>query len=333
MKTKIVYCLVSDNRDYYYEQLLVSLHSLRLHNPQAKVEVVCDVDTYTTLNDNRRGIYNYDINVLSVDTPADWSKMQRSRYLKTHLRTLTQNDYLFIDTDTVICSSLGFIDDIPYEIAAVKDSHVERPLPRRSQCRHETERWIWREAQKVGADIEGLWQYNSGVMLVRDTPRAHELYERWASHYQSQLQFGVKVDQLPLLLSNHEMDNVISPLDPRLNCQVSFQEGRSAVAKAAIIHYFPSQNKTLLSSPWILDPIKETGLITAPLLRIISQPAQFFAQLSQVATGDAARMLFTPLLLEAYQSCPKVFGLFVSALNAYLVAKKWLYGLYHHPNL
>ena len=333
MKTKIVYCLVSDGQDYYYEQLLISLCSLRRHNPEADVEVVCDNDTNTTLTGTRHGIFDYDIHVHPVETPSDWKKWERSRYLKTHLRNLIQGDYLFIDTDTIICSSLDFIDDISSEIAAVLDSHVEHSLPSRSQCKHETELWIWRQAQKTGANIEGLWQYNSGVMLVRDTPQAHELYARWASHYQSQLQFGVKVDQLPLLLSNHEMNNVIASLDPRLNCQVSFQEGRSAVAEAAIIHYFPGQKKTLLSSPWILDPIKETGLITAPVQRIISQPAQFFSECSAVATGDAARLLFTPSLLEAYTSCPKVFSYFVKALNAYLFTKKWLYGLYYHPHL
>lgn len=333
MKTKIVYCLVSDGQDYYYEQLLISLCSLRRHNPEAEVEVVCDNDTNTTLIGTRHGIFEYDIQVHSVETPSDWKKWERSRYLKTNLRKLIQGDYLFIDTDTVICSSLDFIDDISTEIAAVFDSHVTHPLPSLSQSRHETEQWIWRQAQKTGANIEGLWQYNSGVMLVRDTPLAHDLYARWASHYQAQLKQGVKVDQLPLLLSNHEMNNVITPLDPRLNCQVSFQEGRNAASEAVIIHYFPGQKKTLLSSPWILDPIKETGHITAPVQRIISQPAQFFAQLSQVATGDAARLLFTPSLLEAYSSCPKVFSLFVKALNAYLVTKKWLYGLCHHPHL
>lgn len=333
MKTKIVYCLVSDGQDYYYEQLFISLCSLRRHNPEVAVEVVCDNETYITLAGNRRTIFDYDIHILSVDTPTDWSKLQCSRYLKTHLRTFIQGDYLFIDTDTVICSSLDFIDDIPFEIAAVKDSHVDHPLPSHSKCKHETERWIWREAQKTGVNIEGLWHYNSGVMLVRDTPKAHELYAKWASHYRAQLKQGVKIDQLPLLLSNGEMNNVISPLDRRLNCQVSFAEGRNAVAEAVIIHYFPGQKKTLLSSSWILDPIKETGLITSPVRHIIHHPTQFFSERSTVATGDAARMLFTPPLIEAYSCCPKVFSFFVKALNAYLSTKKWLYGLYHHPHL
>lgn len=327
MKTKIVYCLISDSKDYYYEQLLISLYSLRKHNPNAEVEVVCDNDTLSTFTDTRRGIFDYDIHVIPVDTPSDWKKWERSRYIKTHLRSLTSGDYLFIDTDTVICTSLDFIDDIPSEIAAVKDSHVDRPLPKLSHCQHETEFWIWRNAEKVGVNIEGLWQYNSGVMLVRDTSSAYELYERWSDHYLKQLQYGVKIDQLPLLLSNHEMNNVIAELDPKLNCQVSFQEGRNNVVRASVIHYFPGQGKTLLSIPWFLDPIKITGRISDSVQRIINHPDQFFDKESKIMVGDAVALAETPSLLEAYNSCPKAFRVFVSILSAYLEAKKWLYSI------
>lgn len=330
MKTKIVYCLVSDRLDYYYEQLLISLCSLRKHNAETEVEVVCDVETSNTLTDNRRGIYDYDIHVHSVETPPEWKKWERSRYIKTNLRSLTKGDYLFIDTDTVVCTSLDFLDTISYEIAAVKDSHVTRPLPKLSQCQHETESWIWRNAEKAGVDIEGLWQYNSGVMLVRDTPSAYGLYEKWSDHYQKLLQHDVNIDQLPLLLSNHEMNNVIAELDPKLNCQVSFQEGRKNVAGAAIIHYFPGQGKTLLSIPWFLDPIKITGHISDSVQRIIDHPDQFFDKESKVMIGDAVALVETPSLLESYNSCPKAFRLFVNILNTYLDTKKWLYSIVYN---
>ena len=204
MKTKIVYCLVSNGKDYYYEQLLISLCSLRKHNPDAVVEVVCDHATSSTLKGERSGIFEYGVQINSVETPAEWGNWERSRYIKTHLRTLTQGDYLFIDTDTVICASLDAVDDIPYEIAAVKDSHLDRPLPKSSQCQHDTEHWIWGQAQKVGVNIEGLWHYNSGVMYVKDTQKAYDLYAKWSEHYSKCLAHGAKVDQLPLLLSNHE---------------------------------------------------------------------------------------------------------------------------------
>lgn len=323
-KTKIVYCLVSNSKDYYYEQLLISLCSLRKHNPDAVVEVVCDHDTSSTLKGERRGIFEYGVQINSVETPAEWGNWERSRYIKTNLRTLTRGDYLFIDTDTVICASLEAVDAIPYEIAAVKDSHLDRPLPKFSECQHDTERWIWGQARKAGVNIEGLWHFNSGVMYVKDSPKAYELYAKWSEHYSKCLAHGAKVDQLPLLLSNHELNGVISPLDPKMNCQVAFDEGRKMLPGVKIIHYFPGQKKTMLASPWILDPIKETGKINASIQHIIDQPDQFFDKMSMVVTGDAAALVDTHYLLEAYTTCPKVFKVFVYLLNRYLSVKKKL---------
>lgn len=322
MKTKIVYCLVSNSKDYYYEQLLISLCSLRKHNPDVTVEVVCDRDTYDTLKDNRSGIYDCNIKVNTVETPKEWGNWERSRYIKTNLRNLTKGDYLFVDTDTVICSSLECIDDIKYDVAAVRDSHVERPLPKITQCQHDTEFWIWGQAQKAKVDIEGLWHNNSGVMYVKDTPKAYELYSKWADNYTKMLAHGAKVDQLPLLLSNHEMEDIIAPLDPRLNCQVAFDEGRTMVQEAKIIHYFPGQKKTLLASPWILDPIKETGKIPVTIQRIIDNPQTFFDKMSMVVEGDSASLIETRYLLEASRTCPKAFNIFVYMLNRYLSIKK-----------
>lgn len=324
MKTKIVYCLVSNRKDYYYEQLLISLCSLRKHNPDAVVEVVCDQNTFDTLTGNRRGIFEYDVKINVAETPAEWGNWERSRYIKTNLRTLTQGDYLFIDTDTVICASLAAVDDIPYEIAAVRDCHLDRPLPRSSQCRHATEFWIWGQAQKAGISIEGLWHYNSGVMYVKDVPKAYELYARWSDHYSACLAHGAKVDQLPLLLSNHELGGIISPLDPKMNCQVSCDEGRQMLPGVNIIHYFPRQQKTLLSSAWILDPVKETGKINGSIQCIIDEPEQFFDKVSKVVIGEAASFVETPYLLEASLTCPRLFSVMVYIMNRCLSVKKKL---------
>lgn len=322
MKTKIVYCLVSDNEDYYYEQLLISLCSLRKHNPNAIVEIVCDNDTFATLHDTRSTIYDYNIIVTPVDTPHNWVKIEKSRYLKTNLRKLTKGDYLFIDTDTVICSSLNFIDNFAFDIAAVRDSHVERPLPKHSQSRNESESWIWGEAKKSNINIEGLWHLNSGVMYVKDVKVAYELYTKWAERYSILLKCGVQVDQLALLLSNNEMNNVISLLDPKMNCQVLVEEGRKRVKDAAIIHYFPGKQRTILSSPWIMDPVKYTGRINPSIQRIIDEPQKFFKGLSKVVVNEEASLLNTPSLFASYKSCPNVFKVWMKVLRTYLKIKK-----------
>lgn len=327
MRTKIVYCLVSDNTDYYYEQLLISLCSLRKHNPDATVEVVCDNDTFTTLKGTRGAIYDYGINVIPVETPVEWAKFERSRYLKTNLRKLTRGDYLYIDTDTVICTSLDFVDGFSFNIGAVKDGNIEGPLPKCSKGKHETERWIWEKAKKIDVNIAGLFHYNSGVMYVKDSEVAYELYSKWWDLYCFYLKSGIKIDQFSLLLSNGEMKNAISALPNQMNCLVYFEEGRDKLDDANIVHYFPNKGKTVLSSPWVLDYIKETGKLSASIQRIVDNPRDMFRCLPKITDKIETTFLRTSSLVEAYTACPKVFNIWLKPLNAYLAVKKWLYNM------
>ena len=97
MQTKIVYTLVSDESDTYLEQALLSVYSLRLHNPQAIVELIVDQFTSKTIVDKRSEIRKFITDLITVDVPEDYTKVQKSRYLKTNLRQFVKGDYLFID--------------------------------------------------------------------------------------------------------------------------------------------------------------------------------------------------------------------------------------------
>lgn len=280
MKTKIVYCLTSDNRDFYYEQLLISLCSLRKHNPDASVTVVCDELTNELILKRRNSFQEFHAEVLQVDMPQAWDKKVKSRYIKTHLRQLISGDYLFIDTDTVICAPLDCVDDYTCEVGAVYDSHVLRRIPNVPQ--YGGEEWICGEAAKARMSIEGLLHFNSGVFYVKDNPLAYKLYERWAEIHEECLKHDVYCDQLPLMLANKELGEVITPIDPAMNCQAIWIEGVKILPEAKIVHYFPRQRKIMLASPWILSPIKEFDKIPSSIKWIINNPKKFFSQNSAI---------------------------------------------------
>lgn len=309
MKTKIVYCLISDETDYYYEQLLISLVSLRKHNPDAIVNIVCDYVTYETLKDTRTGVFHYSDEVIRIDVPSGWNKIQRSRYLKTNLRTTITGDFLYIDTDTIICSSLEIVDSFIFDVGAVYDSHVAHPIP--AKAKHETEKWIKGEADKVGKCITGLWHFNGGLMYVKDCHSTYQLYKRWYELYKEHQSKGSMVDQLPLMLANKELGEIIVPINPVMNCQVIWDEGKSILRDAKVIHYFPGQGHFVLSSPWILNPIKDTGRISSSIQKIIEDPYSFFDRDSKIVWGDAAALCNTPLV-AAYGKNKKVFNRIIS---------------------
>lgn len=280
MKTKIVYCLTSDNKDFYYEQLLISLCSLRKHNPDASVTVVCDEFTNALILKRRKSFLEYHAEVLQVDMPSSWDKKVKSRYIKTHLRQLISGDYLFIDTDTVICAPLDCVDDYTCEVGAVYDSHVIRRIPKVPQ--YSGEEWICGEAAKAKMDIKGLLHFNSGVFYVKDDPLSYGLYERWAAIHDECLKYDVYCDQLPLMLANKELGELITPIDPTMNCQAIWKDGVKILPEAKIVHYFPRQRKNILASPWILSPIKEFDKIPSSIKWIINNPKKFFSQNSAI---------------------------------------------------
>ena len=106
MKTKIVYCIVSNDQDIYLEQAWVSIYTLKNYSPEAEVFLIVDKETESTLVGKRAGIKELITEVIAVETPDGYNAMQRSRYLKTNFRQFIAGDLLFIDADTVIGGSL-----------------------------------------------------------------------------------------------------------------------------------------------------------------------------------------------------------------------------------
>ena len=96
MRTKIVYVVTSDETDVYLEQALLSVFSLRKHNPNAYVELVVDQNTNTTITGKRGEILKYIDNKVVVNVPEEYNKLSRSRWLKTSLRQHIKGDFLYI---------------------------------------------------------------------------------------------------------------------------------------------------------------------------------------------------------------------------------------------
>ena len=125
MKTKIVYVLISSENDLYLEQAWLSLYSLRLHNPTTHVSVLVDESTQSSLVGKREGFKKLPTEIIVIDTPKDYTPVQRSRYIKTTARKYISGDFLFIDTDTIITDRLDELDSLEIEIT----SPINEALP------------------------------------------------------------------------------------------------------------------------------------------------------------------------------------------------------------
>lgn len=263
-----IYVLISSSRDFYYEQALLSIFSLRLYNPDERIILLTDATTEASLHGKRSKIKEYISEIQVVKTPEEYTPKERSRYIKTTFRQYLTGDLLFIDTDTIITGKLSDINKTDAEIACVLDYHAT--LDKRIDGKS-----VRRKVNDIfNQDItEENYYYNSGIIFVRDTPKTRSFFEKWHKYWEfSALQKGQSYDQPSFLMADRDCGHIVKELDGAYNCQIltSFQYLHNSL----IIHFFNNfwEGKSLISPFFqneIYDEIKSTGEISKKTKQLV----------------------------------------------------------------
>ena len=255
MKTKLVYVLTCSEDEYYIEQALMSVFSARHWNPDAHIVLLVDDQTNCLLVGKRAEILNYVSEKIVVPfEDATLSPMYRSRWIKTSVRQLIKGDFLFVDCDTIVCKNLKEIDSFDCEIGCVWESH----LLVEDYCQSLHNKAVQMNSQiGVNIDIEKEY-FSSGVMFVKDTPRANKLYELWHCFWEESQSIGVQIDQPALAKANREMGHIIRRIPDVYNC-ILFTRN-DFVEKAYILHVAAYKNPSYLFTERIYGVLKHQGL-------------------------------------------------------------------------
>lgn len=229
MKTKIVYIVtLRDGGLRFFEMFQLSVESLRLHQPDARIELIIDNVSYASLCETGQAVPK-GVKLINVDVPQEWER-QKSRYLKTKLRTLTGGDYLYLDVDTLISGNLEKLDYTDADLAAVPDGNGPAGL------------WNESEAELcVRAGIPspmGKPYFNSGVMFVRDIQSSYVFYEQWHMLWKAMAGKGIGRDQMALLEANERLGRPVRELAAEWNCQICCSAAIHYFRNARIIHYY-----------------------------------------------------------------------------------------------
>lgn len=229
MKTKILYVLISSEEDYYFEQVLISVMSLKYHNPNAYVVLLVDIATNQRLSIMYKDRLELFDEIKPVQIDKNLSKMEKSRILKTSARKYIDGDFLFIDTDTVILGNISDIDNLRYDMAAVLDAHTylnDNPY----------KGLITRHANKISnkAIYEQEKYYNSGVIYVKDNERTRKFYQIWNENWQKGQAKGVFMDQ-PSFAKTQNVLPIVKEIDGIWNCQL--RHGLLYFNTCKILHY------------------------------------------------------------------------------------------------
>jgi len=313
---KYVYVLTSTQKDLYYEQCLMSVFSLKAHNPSSQICILVDnktADSFTTEN-KRDGLKKLGCEIVPVNFEESVKNVERSRRLKTTIPQHIKGDFLFIDCDTIICDDLSEIEKIDAKFAAVLDGHIEL-----NQHKHK-EYFVKREKILGFSATKNLGKhFNSGVMLYKDCDESKKMFDKWNELWD--FCFTKKKDhhdQPAFNEANFRSDNILTELNGKWNCQIS-QGGLQFLKEAKIIHYFSSEaaGKNYISYYKLADKsiqqrIKETGKIPEDIKQMILDPKFQFTGVHLLNDQRLIEIMQSPLIFtiaDIKSHCPILFNI------------------------
>ena len=281
---KYLYVLTSNENDFYYEQALLSIMSLKVHNPNAHIALLVDNLTFETLNGTRRKLLELVQEYKVIEFFDDLSFKIRSRILKTNMRNHIDGDFLYIDCDTVIVDTLDIPQEWNFDIGAVKHIHFDKlsQSPSYYSLKH--------NADRCNIPIISEDYFNGGVLYVKDNAETRRFFSHWNTLYLKYLNLqNIDIDQLSLYKANDDFEGIIKELSGEWNWQIGF--GLNYFDKAKIMHilttaYIQSGREinsiSLLQRKHIYENIKNQTCTESDILQIIKDAKTSFDKTTKI---------------------------------------------------
>lgn len=279
---KILYVLVSSEKDYYGEQALISMMSAKHHMPNCFISLLLDKTTDQNIANTKLPIDEYVSEKIVIELDEALSQTQKSRWLKTSMRELVKGDFLYVDVDTVFAAPIN--DSLfTHDVMGVPDGNCllkDHPL-----------RWQIEDNLKKLHFYNPLdYHINGGVLFFKDSPIAHSFASGWHKRWQESCCKGIYIDQPALhqafidsKLEQHLLPNF-------MNAQ--FGRNINTLIKGVILHYYSSwaTNSSyvpaykFLQKDWLqsfrLNPKSET------FIKEIFNPKEAFDPCSVILNGQ-----------------------------------------------
>lgn len=317
---KYVYVLTSTPKDFYYEQALMSIFSLRQKMPDAKIIILVDDKTKKsfTAENKRTAIFKYASEIIPVEFDENVPNVDRSRLIKTSIPEYVEGSFLYIDCDTIICDSLSEIEKEKTITAGVLDGHVLLD-------EHIHKKYFLSRDKKLGfkGTKEAGYNINGGLILAKaDSPeekkQTTELFKKWNELWKySAYQKKDKHDQSALNEANFQTGLKMALLDGKWNCQPS-HGGLAFLKDAKIIHYYSSEFSGKNYIPYykladkkIWQKIKDEGDIPEEVKKMIEEPKFQFNKVHLINDQRIVNIMQSPLtftIADLKAHCPSLFN-------------------------
>jgi hypothetical protein len=197
----VIYCATTSI--CYLEAALISAMALRHQEPDLSITLISDHPLLELLPLEHYGITPRFLKVNEIDNSP-----YLSRYIKTSLNTLSPyQETLFLDADILPLQPISELWD---HLSSSDFAMVADRLPTLDLCDHIAEE---EKAYTLKQLPKETVQFNSGVMLWRDTAATQTLFQQWHQEWQK----FQKHDQLALMRAIATTQISVTKLPNRYN--------------------------------------------------------------------------------------------------------------------
>jgi hypothetical protein len=252
----VCYVLVAEGWDRHAQMTWLSAHSLRLHEPNARITLVSDARSRPKLDSSCRALLDVVDDIVTVDTDLEEQRL-RAFHLKTMLRRHVDSDFLYLDSDTLVIAPVRSVLDIDAEVAAATDFNND----------HE-----WFPPQLEGPYTRLGWPYplpyyfNSGVMFLRDTASVRDFSAEWTRRWFLLVDEGMPGDQEAFVSALYAMPVAWRRLPKAFNAITVKRNYRFRDSR--VLHFFGSEQEqggTIMAH--LLRHLQKTGAFDEPAYR------------------------------------------------------------------
>lgn len=239
----LVYSIATNGCDAYSRMLRLSVASVRLSNPAARITLVTDAVSWASLQERSDPALAEVDAVVSVATPEGTAEF-RSRFVKTGLRSTVRGAFLYLDVDTLVRGPLDAVFGCDADIAGALNHS-------RDSFREQNWQGNERVLQAMNWPIGQTHYLNGGMLYHADTEAAHAFGRLWHQCWrESSDRLGVNFDQPALNHALHRSQVRVAVLPHRYNAQFMYSP---AVAMDAVVWHYYALNGS--------DPITAYGLL------------------------------------------------------------------------
>ena len=224
-----VFVVCSTGADYFPEMAAISIATLRIASPHARICVLTDRETSRLSTAGLSAIRDMADSVTAVDCAADGT-LARSRFLKCNMRGLVDGPLFYLDSDTIIMRPLDTIWAVDCDVGASPNLGLDGKTYPAAAARNE-----------IPASLDwtfgpGLY-LNAGVIYLADNPAAHRFAEQYRASWREFIAAtGRANEQFAFNRALAVTDTRVTVLPSSYNAQISMNV--MALRGARIVHYF-----------------------------------------------------------------------------------------------